>query len=77
MFDLSGSTAIVTGALGLLGPMWSETLLEAGASVIGIDRPGLPKGEAVSALCERFGDRLRLYEADILDRQALEAIARE
>ncbi|NEO67182.1 MAG: dehydrogenase, partial [Moorea sp. SIO4G2] len=38
-FDLSGKIAIVTGVLGKLGPVWSRALLDAGATVVGIDLP--------------------------------------
>lgn len=34
---LSGRTAIVTGALGRLGPVWVRALADAGARVVGID----------------------------------------
>lgn len=36
-FRLDDKIAVVTGALGLLGPVWIRGLLEAGASVVGID----------------------------------------
>jgi NAD(P)-dependent dehydrogenase (short-subunit alcohol dehydrogenase family) len=77
LFDLSGSTAIVTGACGLLGPVWSEALLNAGAAVIGIDRPGVEPSPAASALIERFSDRFTLCEADILCRSDLDAVKGE
>jgi NAD(P)-dependent dehydrogenase (short-subunit alcohol dehydrogenase family) len=34
---LSGRLAIVTGASGNLGPVWSSALRDAGARVVGID----------------------------------------
>ena len=34
---LEGSLAIVTGALGRLGPVWVSALASAGARVVGID----------------------------------------
>jgi NAD(P)-dependent dehydrogenase (short-subunit alcohol dehydrogenase family) len=34
---LDGRVAIVTGALGKLGPIWSSALADAGATVVGID----------------------------------------
>jgi NAD(P)-dependent dehydrogenase (short-subunit alcohol dehydrogenase family) len=36
-FSLIGEVAIVTGVCGRLGPIWVAALLEAGASVVGID----------------------------------------
>lgn len=36
-FSLVGEVAIVTGVRGRLGPIWATALLEAGASVVGID----------------------------------------
>jgi NAD(P)-dependent dehydrogenase (short-subunit alcohol dehydrogenase family) len=55
---LEGAVAIVTGALGKLGPVWRSALAEAGATVIGID--------------VRAGDEAE--EADVTDRTALEAV---
>jgi NAD(P)-dependent dehydrogenase (short-subunit alcohol dehydrogenase family) len=59
--ELEGSVAVVTGALGRLGPVWVATLAEAGAQVVGID---LQDAEA----------DFRLERADVADRDALEAI---
>jgi NAD(P)-dependent dehydrogenase (short-subunit alcohol dehydrogenase family) len=39
LFDLSGKTALVTGCGGNLGPVWCDTLGNAGAIVHGIDFP--------------------------------------
>jgi NAD(P)-dependent dehydrogenase (short-subunit alcohol dehydrogenase family) len=38
-FDLQGKTAIVCGSCGTLGPIWCDTLEEAGAKVIRLDLP--------------------------------------
>jgi NAD(P)-dependent dehydrogenase (short-subunit alcohol dehydrogenase family) len=56
--DLSGRVAVVTGALGNLGPVWSAALAGAGASVVGID---LRPAEGV-------------LEADVTDRGSLERV---
>jgi len=56
---LAGAVAVVTGASGRLGPVWSEALAGAGATVVGID---LEAGDDVEA-------------ADVTDRAALEAAA--
>ena len=60
---LEGQLAIVTGALGNLGPVWTDALAGAGARVVGIDvRDGeLPGG--------------KLEVADITDRAALDSVA--
>ena len=59
--DLAGRTAVVTGALGNLGPVWSAALADAGATVIGLDL--------------RVGDGV--VQADVTDRPALERVLAE
>jgi NAD(P)-dependent dehydrogenase (short-subunit alcohol dehydrogenase family) len=60
MAELDGVVAVVTGASGRLGPVWTSALREAGATVAGID---LEPGDGVEA-------------ADVTDRAALEAALR-
>src|SRR3954469_21946451 len=38
--ELSGRVAVVTGAAGRLGPIWSAALTDAGATVVGVDLEG-------------------------------------
>jgi NAD(P)-dependent dehydrogenase (short-subunit alcohol dehydrogenase family) len=58
---LAGRTAVVTGALGNLGPVWVDALRGAGADVIGIDVRG---GNEV-------------LHADVTDRASLERVLAE
>lgn len=59
---LAGQVAVVTGALGKLGPTWVTALTGAGATVVGLDIVG--------------GDSADVEQADVTDRASVEA-ARE
>jgi NAD(P)-dependent dehydrogenase (short-subunit alcohol dehydrogenase family) len=60
---LEGQLAIVTGALGNLGPVWTAALADAGARVVGVD---VREGEVTGG---------ELEVADVTDRAALDAVA--
>jgi NAD(P)-dependent dehydrogenase (short-subunit alcohol dehydrogenase family) len=76
-FALDGRVAVVTGALGNLGPVWTKALLEAGASVVGLDLPGATPNAAFAVLQSQYDERrLLLLPASVTDREALLA-ARE
>ena len=78
LFNLNSQIAVVTGALGKLGPIWVETLLEAGANVLALDRPAAPLSEAFKKLQTRFDEkRLRLDYADVTRREAIETVCRK
>jgi len=78
VFGLGSETAIVTGALGKLGPVWIEALLEAGASVVALDLPDTAVSADFDSLQERYsGTRLTLKRADVRDRSTLEAVCEE
>jgi NAD(P)-dependent dehydrogenase (short-subunit alcohol dehydrogenase family) len=70
-FGLDGRVTVVTGALGRLGRVWIQALLEAGARVAALDRPAAPLSEGFRALQQSHGDRLALHRADVTDRSAL------
>jgi NAD(P)-dependent dehydrogenase (short-subunit alcohol dehydrogenase family) len=74
MFELQGEIGVVTGALGKLGPIWVETLLVAGASVLAMDRPGISPAPEYERLESQFGSqRLALARADVCRRSELES----
>jgi NAD(P)-dependent dehydrogenase (short-subunit alcohol dehydrogenase family) len=75
VFSLNSEIAVVTGALGKLGPVWIEALLDGGASVFALDLAQTPLSEEFSALQSRYGDtRLRLDRTDVRNRQSLETV---
>jgi len=78
LFSLEGEVGVVTGGLGKLGPIWVETLLDAGATVLALDRPGQQISEQFGEIKRRYEDnRLRLAYADVSDRLALKAVCKE
>jgi NAD(P)-dependent dehydrogenase (short-subunit alcohol dehydrogenase family) len=73
VFSLESEIAVVTGALGKLGRIWIETLLDAGASVFALDSPYACVSAGFQELQTRFGKTcLQLERADVRDRVALE-----
>ena len=75
IFGLDEEIAVVTGALGKLGPIWIEALLDAGASVCALDLADARVPEDFSKLQVRFDEtRLTLDRTDVKDRQSLEAV---
>jgi NAD(P)-dependent dehydrogenase (short-subunit alcohol dehydrogenase family) len=74
-WDLSSEVALVTGALGRLGPIWIEGLLAAGAQVIGLDLDDAKIPDDFARLLDRHRDsRLRLVRADVTERESLAAV---
>ena len=75
LFDLTSKIAVVTGALGKLGPVWVDALLSVGATVVGIDLPGVPVSPGFEKLITKYGEqKLFLYRADICDTDALASV---
>ncbi len=74
LFSLKSEVAVVTGALGKLGPIWIETLLEAQASVVAVDLAEAPINEEYQSLQSRFDEAsLILTRADVRNRSSMEA----
>jgi NAD(P)-dependent dehydrogenase (short-subunit alcohol dehydrogenase family) len=73
LFGLESEIAVVTGALGKLGPIWIEALLDAGASVFALDLDRSKISEDFAGLQAGHDEtRLKLDRADVRDRQSLE-----
>ncbi len=70
MFDLSGKTALVTGASGGIGRAIAEALHTQGATVVlsGTRR------EALDALAATLGERAHVVTCDLADKASVEAL---
>ena len=74
IFSLKDEIAVVTGALGKLGPIWIEALLGAGAKVFALDLAESEISEEFAKLQACHDEtRLKLDRTDVRDRQSLEA----
>lgn len=75
-FDLTGKTALITGAAGFLGIEHSEALLESGATVVLTDTSATVLDAAAHCLSKHH-DRSRILTVvmDVTDRAAIVAVA--
>jgi len=73
MFDLSGRKALVTGASGGIGEAVARALHAAGATV-GIHGTRVEKLEALAA---ELGDRVKLFPANLSDRDEVKALGQK
>ena len=77
VFSLKAEVAVVTGALGKLGPIWIESLLDAGASVFALDHPDAPINDEFRRLQKRYDEQcLKLERADVKDRSGLQSVCK-
>ena len=70
-FSVKDKIAIVTGGLGQLGTQFSKSLAEAGAKVAIFSRRPI-SADDLSAKFPGLTDNIRVYEASVTDKQALE-----
>ncbi|KYB45045.1 hypothetical protein AB664_14830 [Brucella anthropi] len=76
IFSVKDRVAVVTGGLGQLGTQFSKSLAEAGAKVAIFSRRPFTKQQ----IAEKFPgleDRIRVYEASVTDKAALEAATKQ
>ena len=72
-FRLDGQTAVVTGGLGRLGPVWARALCQAGARVAAVDLPGHPVPDSLADL--RESGSLEVFAADVTSRTSVDEVA--
>lgn len=73
MFDLSGKTALVTGASGGIGGAIARALHRQGAAVLLAGT----RQAALEALAVELGERARIHVADLADPAAADALVRD
>lgn len=73
MFDLTGRKALITGATGGIGESVARMLHAAGATV-GLHGTRLEKLEALAA---ELGDRVKLFPANLSDREEVKALGQK
>ncbi|MFC6023409.1 SDR family oxidoreductase [Plantactinospora solaniradicis] len=77
LFDLSGRTAVVTGARRGIGLAMAEALALAGADIVGVSAQLEPHGSEVERRVRAAGRRFSALRADLADRAAVHRLARD
>ncbi|MDG4789703.1 2-dehydro-3-deoxy-D-gluconate 5-dehydrogenase KduD [Micromonospora sp. WMMD1102] len=75
LFDLSGRTAVVTGARRGIGLAMAEALALAGADIVGVSARMEPDGSEVERRVRAAGRRFTPLRADFADRGAVHELA--
>ena len=76
-FDLTGTTAVVTGAKRGIGFAMAEALAAAGAEIIGVSATIESTGSAIAAAVEAHGRSFEARAVDFADRAAVVALGDE
>ena len=76
-FDLTGTTAVVTGAKRGIGFAMAEGLAASGADIIGVSATIEPTGSAIAAAVEAHGRSFEARAVDFADRAAVIALGDE
>ena len=73
-FDLTGSTALITGAAGLLGPEHAAALAEIGARVILTDVDEARLASVLEALRSGYGDLIMSCRMDVTSESSISQV---
>ena len=68
LFDLEGRNIVITGASGLLGSQYANTLSSAGANIILLDINTAKNEKLKSSLVQKYKNKISAYTLDISDQ---------
>ena len=68
LFDLEGRNIVITGASGLLGSQYANTLSSAGANIILLDIDTAKNEKLKSTLIKKYKNKISAYTLDISDQ---------
>lgn len=77
LFDLTGTTAVVTGAKRGIGFAMAEALAQAGADIIGVSATLELSGSRIAGVVEGHGRTFLARQVDFADRAAVIALGEE
>jgi 2-deoxy-D-gluconate 3-dehydrogenase len=77
LFDLTGTTAVVTGAKRGIGFAMAEALAQAGADIVGVSATIELTGSRISKVVESHGRSFTARQVDFADRAAVIALGQE
>jgi 2-deoxy-D-gluconate 3-dehydrogenase len=77
LFDLTGTTAIVTGANRGIGFAMAEALAEAGADIVGVSATMTPSGSTIEAAVRAHGRQFTGIPCDFSDADAVRRLGDE
>ena len=75
MFDLTGKTALITGAGGLLGPKHAEAIVEFGGNVIITDHHEDRAFAKANQLNEKYGKKCAVaFHMDVTSKESIQSV---
>ena len=77
LFDLEGRNIVITGASGLLGSQYANTLSSAGANIILLDINTTKNEKLKSSLVKKYKNKISAYTLDISDQTEVNKISKK
>ena len=77
LFDLKGRNIVITGASGLLGSQYANTLSSAGANIILLDVDTIKNEKLKSALIKKYKNKICAYTLDISNQTEVNKISKK